>query len=380
MLIECVIGNQRPPVAVVEDQPEGRGAALLHLLRVRDELVPGRRSHLWIEPGLLDEIRVARLHDDVEQQRPDVELAVPGPLRPRRRHEVVRACPPAGTRPTARSCPYSTSGIISRNGVTPAYMSQVLVSSFASAMKRSKPKFSVGAISTATPCSSPIVLIMGWMPGHPVVEGAVRLALLSRQRGTHRLLRQRRRDRRAYAERRGAAQHGAAIDAPGQGVREQRASGEFFGHESLLFRWPRATDRTFAARGGVAPRQQASPRPLDFVPQSRGIVGTADPECQRRVKHWSPQRHAKCDTKRRGSGVWTPLALALHGEQAEVERMSMNAFRRSFGRSIRLGSVAALAALTLLTPGWPRRMTKPRSTPLTSIAAPAPSWATWSLR
>src|ERR671911_2846336 len=31
--------------------------------------------------------------------------------------------------------------------------------------------------------------------------------------------------------------------------------------------------------------------------------------------------------------------------------MSMNAFRRSFGRSLRLGSVAALAALTLLAPG-----------------------------
>jgi plastocyanin len=34
-----------------------------------------------------------------------------------------------------------------------------------------------------------------------------------------------------------------------------------------------------------------------------------------------------------------------------MERKSMNAFRSSFGRSIRLGSVAAVAALTFLTPG-----------------------------
>jgi plastocyanin len=34
-----------------------------------------------------------------------------------------------------------------------------------------------------------------------------------------------------------------------------------------------------------------------------------------------------------------------------MERMSMNAFRPLFGRSLRLGSVAALAVLTLLTPG-----------------------------
>jgi plastocyanin len=41
--------------------------------------------------------------------------------------------------------------------------------------------------------------------------------------------------------------------------------------------------------------------------------------------------------------------LALVAEP--IERISMNAIGRSFGRSVRLGSVAALAALTLLTPG-----------------------------
>src|SRR5215213_1593685 len=41
-----------------------------------------------------------------------------------------------------------------------------------------------------------------------------------------------------------------------------------------------------------------------------------------------------------------------HGaRQGKVERMSMNAFRPSFARSLRLGTVAALTALTLLTPG-----------------------------
>src|SRR5215208_6605433 len=41
-----------------------------------------------------------------------------------------------------------------------------------------------------------------------------------------------------------------------------------------------------------------------------------------------------------------------HGaRQGKVERMSMNAFRPSCARSLRLGTVAALTALTLLTPG-----------------------------
>jgi plastocyanin len=43
--------------------------------------------------------------------------------------------------------------------------------------------------------------------------------------------------------------------------------------------------------------------------------------------------------------------LALHGKHMETERMSMYASRRSFARSTRIGSVVALAALALLSPG-----------------------------
>src|SRR5829696_5541152 len=106
--------------------------------------------------------------------------------------------------------------------------------------------------------------------------------------------------------------------------------------------------RTAGPRG---PRQQMSPRPLDIFPQSGGIVGTPDPECQRPAEYGSSNTTATVIQDPRIQASGRLMRSHVMASPEKVERMSMNVARRSFARSIRLGSVAALTALALVTPG-----------------------------
>src|SRR5215204_3474625 len=106
--------------------------------------------------------------------------------------------------------------------------------------------------------------------------------------------------------------------------------------------------RTAGPRG---PRQQMSPRPLDIFPQSGGIVGTPDPECQRPGEYGSSNATATVIQDPRIQASGRLMRSHVMASPEKVKRMSMNVARRSFARSIRLGSVAALTALALVTPG-----------------------------
>ena len=158
---------------------------------------------------------------------------------------------------------------------------------------------------------------MGCSPGHPFIEGAVRLALLRRQRAAHGLLGERggnwRRSRRGRRRAPAAFCGRFARRGRPRTAREWRVP---------LTREPPSSLATcdgphVRTAGRVAPRQQVSPRPIQFFPQSGAIVGTAYPECQRQRQSLSPQRHSNCDTKHQGSGVLTPVSLALRGEPTE---------------------------------------------------------------